>query len=72
MQDYIVISISFEGKGIDAFKDINVFSKIFIGNINKYLNIIKRQNLCIKTQSTKTFDDLSDLITNLTNNAEKK
>ena len=72
MQDYIVISISFEGKGIDAFKDINVFSKIFIGNINKYLNIIKRQDLCIKTQSTKTFDDLSDLITNLTNIAEKK
>jgi hypothetical protein len=71
--DYLLISISFESKGEESFKDIPSFSKVLINNINHALKLEGRRDLSVREdQNIFNFDDLSYRISDLIIRAEKK
>jgi len=71
LNDYIVISISFEGLGTEGFSDVEIFCQSFLKQIYKALrftNVSQTYRENWLNENIKTFSNLSDHITEMCEN----
>jgi len=74
-EDYICIKISFEGIGVESYQNTELFIPQFLNLLIKIFKFNKLTNytdLIINNKNISTWDELSDLITNLCLLTEQK
>ncbi len=74
LDDYIIISMSFEGFGDLCFKEEPLFIGMFLRKIEKELSFlkIKKPKEVFLYNEKSTFEDFSEIITNFINGMDKK
>ncbi len=70
--DNLVISISFQEYGREAFDNLEIFTKTFINNINEQLDKNSIDSKIIIKENINTFKELSSIIAQLTSSINKK
>ena len=64
-EKYSLLSISFEKLGEESFENIEVFSKVFINNINMEIKKQQSDKLnIIEEKEASTFDELNSIMSN--------
>ena len=69
---YLVIKINFQGKESESFSSVKKLSKLFIDSINIYLKRTNQKEYTIKEKEVESLLDLSQIITNFIDKADKK